>query len=81
LPQIAAHAYGSLQKSFLNKKPFFMCEYAHAMGLGRRTENLADNIQCRKNDGRMVWEFAVIPFIIGQEISVYFWGVMENYRA
>jgi hypothetical protein len=29
----------------------------------------------------MVWEFAVIPFIIGQEISVYFWGVMENYRA
>jgi beta-galactosidase len=59
--KIAAHAYGSpARKSFLNKKPFFMCEYAHAMGLGPggleeywQTIYNAENMM-----GGCVWEFA-----------------------
>lgn len=59
--KIAAGTYGSpAKKSVLTKKPFYMCEYAHAMGLGPgsledywQTIYSADNMM-----GGCIWEFA-----------------------
>jgi len=59
--KIAKSAYGTpAKKSMLSKKPFYMCEYAHAMGLGPGSlEDYWQAIYSADNMmGGCIWEFA-----------------------